>query len=71
MKLFFKTLTSKRTWKSSVVAHSWPSGAPIELQSTPFSLWGGIAEVWTAAFLLGTALGDGTLSSLLHPPPHP
>ena len=63
--------TSQRSEWGSVVACAWPSGAPIELQPALLPRRWQAAEVRAASPPLRTVLGDGTLPSSLHPPPHP
>lgn len=63
------SLTSEGSQWGSVVAYSWPSGTPVELQPAFLPRWREAAEIRAAPPLLGTVLGDGTLPSSLHPPP--
>lgn len=67
----FWMLTSQWSQWGSVVAYARPGGTSIELQTALLPWRREAAEVRAARPALGTVLGDGTLPSSVHPPPHP
>lgn len=70
-KCFLLDPTSLWSWWCSIVAHTWPIWAPVQVQPTFLPWWWQTAQVRAASPPLRTVLSDRTLPSSLHLPPHP